>query len=103
MDAVGSSETSILTRGAQRNIPEDAILQCVTPLSKQFLWFYVLFSIYLWSWIGTQSTITAAMYWPIVPALDDSGAISGMNYWQGKLKCLGETFPSAALFTTDPT
>jgi hypothetical protein len=28
--------------------------------------------IYLWGWSGTQSIITAAIYWPIVPALDDT-------------------------------
>jgi hypothetical protein len=42
--------------------------------------------LYLWDWSGNKSTITAAMYWPIVQALDDNGAISGMNYWQGKPK-----------------
>jgi hypothetical protein len=35
--------------------------------------------------------------------VDDYGAISGMNEWQGKPKYLEKTWPSAALSTTDPT
>jgi hypothetical protein len=34
---------------------------------------------------------------------DDCGAVSGMNEWQAKSKYSEETFPSAALTTTDPT
>jgi hypothetical protein len=34
---------------------------------------------------------------------DDSGAISGMNTWQGKPKYSEKTCPSAALSITDPT
>jgi hypothetical protein len=33
--------------------------------------FCKLGSFYLWGWSGTKSTITAAIYWPIVSALDD--------------------------------
>jgi hypothetical protein len=32
-----------------------------------------LFIIYLWGCSGTESTITAAMYWPILPTLRDRG------------------------------
>jgi hypothetical protein len=57
------------------------------------------------SWSGTKSTITAAIHWSIVPALDDNGddcgAISGMNEWQGKPKYSEETCPNAALSTTN--
>jgi hypothetical protein len=31
---------------------------------------FYYFLIYLWGYCGTKSTITAAIYWPIVPALD---------------------------------
>jgi hypothetical protein len=31
---------------------------------------YLLFFMHLQGWSGTKSTITAAIYWPIVPALD---------------------------------
>jgi hypothetical protein len=30
-----------------------------------------LFFIYLWGWSGTEATVTVAIYWPVVPALDD--------------------------------
>jgi hypothetical protein len=30
----------------------------------------IYFFIYLRGWSGTQSAVTAAIYWPIVPALD---------------------------------
>jgi hypothetical protein len=70
--ALGFSETSVLTRATRRNIPEDTI---------QHYWLFhdrenrvailSFFSIYLWGWNGNQSTITAAVYWPLVPALDD--------------------------------
>jgi hypothetical protein len=57
----------------------------------------------LWGRSGTKSTITASIYWPIVPDGDDYGEISGMNKGQGKLKYLEETFPRATLSATDPT
>jgi hypothetical protein len=41
---------------------------------------------YLRGWSGTQSTITAAISWLIIPALDDGddcGVISGTNEWLG--------------------
>jgi hypothetical protein len=31
----------------------------------------LLFSISLWDWSGTKSTVTADLNWPIAPALDD--------------------------------
>jgi hypothetical protein len=31
------------------------------------------FFIYLFGWSGTESAITGVIYWPIVPALDDTG------------------------------
>jgi hypothetical protein len=50
--------------------------------------------------------ITAAIYWLIVPALDDGddcGAISGLNEWQRKPKHSEKTCSKAALSTTNPT
>jgi hypothetical protein len=61
----------------------------------------VFIIIYLWRWSGTESTITAAIYWPIVQALNDG--VSGMNEWQVKPKYSEETCLSDALSTTDPT
>jgi hypothetical protein len=65
-----------------------------------------LFSPYLWTWGGTQSTVTAAIYWHIVPAVydnDDCVAISGLNERQGKPKYSEKTCLSDALSTADPT
>jgi hypothetical protein len=43
------------------------------------------------------------LYQPWMTDGDDYGAVSGMNEWQGKQKNSENTFPSAALSTTDPT
>jgi hypothetical protein len=65
--------------------------------------------IYLWGWSGTKSTITAAIYWSIVPELDDDDddddceAISELNDWQGKPKYSEKPCLSATLSTIDPT
>jgi hypothetical protein len=39
---------------------------------------------------------------PFLIDVDDCGAVSGMNEWQGKPKNMGKTCPSAALSITDP-
>jgi hypothetical protein len=59
---------------------------------------------------GIKSTITKAIYWPIVPALDDNvydedddcGAIGAMDDWHRKAKYWEETCPSARLSTKNP-
>jgi hypothetical protein len=56
---------------------------------------------YFMGWIGTESTITEATKWPIVPDLDD-------EWWRveclaGVTEVLGENLPNAALPTTNPT
>jgi hypothetical protein len=33
----------------------------------------IKFYIYLWGLSGTKSIINAAIFWPVVPALDDRG------------------------------
>jgi hypothetical protein len=57
----------------------------------------MFFLFYLWGYCGTKSTITAVIYWPIVPGLkkddDNCGAISGMNEWQGIAKYRREPLP----------
>jgi hypothetical protein len=61
----------------------------VTAVKTSNLTYYgrIFLFVYLWDWSGTKSTITEAIYWPIVPALDpridDFVAISRMNEWQG--------------------
>jgi hypothetical protein len=43
------------------------------------------------------------LYQPWMTNIDDCGAVSGMNEWQGKLKYSEKTCLSAVLSTTDPT
>jgi hypothetical protein len=51
------------------------------------------------------------LLWPLIGLLYqpwmidgfDCKAVSGMNKWQGKPKYSEETYPSVALYTTDPT
>jgi hypothetical protein len=72
---------------------------------SQYSWKINCTFLFLW-WSGTKSTSVEATYWPIVPAMNDSddcGAISGMNYWQGKPKYSEETRPIYALSTKNPT
>jgi hypothetical protein len=78
----------------------------VIPFYRQSSFSLVHISPPLPTGVQTKSAVAAAMYWPIIPALDDNddcGAISGMNEWQGKPKYSEETCPSAAMSTTDPT
>jgi hypothetical protein len=43
---------------------------CIHPVNHSTIFF--ISSIYLWGWSETKSTITAATYWPTVPALGDT-------------------------------
>jgi hypothetical protein len=56
-----------------------------------FYWFFYRFIdictavqfifIYVWGWSGTESTITAAVYWPVVPHLDVRWWWLWSNWW----------------------
>jgi hypothetical protein len=65
------------------------------------------FFTYLWGWSESKSTITEAICWPIVPALDDRWWWLWSSCWNEwvdeELKYSENTRPSAALSTTDPT
>jgi hypothetical protein len=50
-------------------------------LRKICLLHYVTDFIFLCDWSGTQSTVTAATYWPIVPALDERWWWLWSNSW----------------------
>jgi hypothetical protein len=47
--------------------------------------------------------LISLFYQPRIIDGDDCGAVCGMNEWQGKLKYLQKTSPSATLSNTDPT
>jgi hypothetical protein len=64
---------------------------------------HINFRNFFFGWFGTKSFVTAAIYWPIVTALDDDcGATSGMNEWRGKPRYSEITCSNAALSITDP-
>jgi hypothetical protein len=60
---------------------------------------------------GAGVELSPLLLWPFIGLLyqacmiyyDERGAISGVNKWEGKLKYLERTCPSAILSTTDPT
>jgi hypothetical protein len=58
---------------------------------------FALFIIYLLGWNGIKSTITVAIYWPIVPVVDDRCWRLWINWWNqwvvGEIEVLSAPVP----------
>jgi hypothetical protein len=72
-EAPASSETSVLTRATRRNNLEDIILHSHRRenLKSPTYLYVLLFPVYFLEWSGTESIITEATKWPVVPDRDD--------------------------------
>jgi hypothetical protein len=111
MEALRSSETSVVKRVAWRNIPEDAIFHSFR--SENFKSYKIknkfVSCLVVIIWAGMESSpqllrsLMGPLYLPWMVDGTDDAKISGINYWQGKLKYSEETQASAALSITDFT
>jgi hypothetical protein len=88
----GFEGTSVLTRATRRNISKDGILHSHLRANLKSYIFDLL--IFIFHGAGVESSpllrqpLIALLYQPWTIDSDDSGAISGMNNWQGKPKHL---------------
>jgi hypothetical protein len=70
---------------------------CMYSMSLGFYRRPLLFFIYPWGWSGTKVTNTVAIYWCVVPALEDRWWSLWGIYWNewvtGEAEVLGENLP----------